>query len=153
VKCPVLLGLVLFMWVVRPNGQIVGSCPPSTARGSQDAKELRGVVVDQNLAVVPKVKVRLQLLDGRVFRDIGLVETDQTGRFSFESRRRGRYRLMFMGPIGFCPATIPIRYSKTGFKGIRLMLPVAATDTCPQYCESRLKVEEMTGLEGRITSN
>jgi hypothetical protein len=153
VKRPILLALVLLIWVVRPNGQIVGSCPPSIPRGSQDVKELRGVVVDPALAVVPKVKVRLQYLDGRVFRDVGLVNTDQTGRFSFESRHRGQYRFVFVSPIGLCPATIPIRYAKTGFNGIRLTLPVAASDTCPQFCESRLKVEEMTGSEGRITGN
>ncbi|MGO9087105.1 MAG: carboxypeptidase-like regulatory domain-containing protein [Candidatus Sulfotelmatobacter sp.] len=141
--------MLTLVWSVRPSGQMVGSCPPTAARSPQKITELRGVVVDENLAVVPKVKVRLQARDGRDLRDIEVIETDPTGRFSFEAHDPGQYRLVFVGPKGFCPATIPVRYSKTGLKGIRLTLPIGASDTCPQYCESRLKIEEMTGREGR----
>ena len=107
------------------------------------------MAVDQNLAVIPKVKVRLQITNGKDFRDVGLTETDAMGRFSFVSQRPGQYRFLFTSPIGICPATIPVRYSDAGLKGMRLMLPVAAMDACPQYCDSRLKIEEMTGREGR----
>jgi hypothetical protein len=107
------------------------------------------VVVDENLAVIPKVKVKIQVPDDRGFRDIGSVETDSTGRFRFAAQHPGKFRLVFSGPVGFCPATIPVTSSKAGLRGIRLTLPAAATDTCPQYCESRLKIEEMTGREGR----
>ncbi|MGP8095404.1 MAG: carboxypeptidase-like regulatory domain-containing protein [Candidatus Sulfotelmatobacter sp.] len=106
------------------------------------------MVVDENSAVIPKVKVRLQVPDGKDFRDIGGTETDATGRFSFEPRRPGQYRLVFR-PVGFCPAEIPVRYSAAGLKGIRLTLPVAPSDSCPQDCDRNLKVEEMTGREGR----
>ena len=131
------------------GGQFIGSCPPSPVRRLQDIQALRGVVVDENLAVIPKVKVKIQVPDGKYFRDIGLVETDSTGRFNFVPQHSGRYRLVFAGPLGFCSATIPVQYLKSGFKGIRVTLPVVATDTCSQYCESRLKIEEMTGREGR----
>jgi hypothetical protein len=110
---------------------------------------LKGVVVDENSAVISKVKVRLQVPDGKDFRDIVAAETDPTGRFNFEAQPSGNYRLVFAGVTGFCRATIPVRYSKAGFKGIRLTLPVAASDSCPQDCDSKLKVEEMTGREGR----
>jgi len=149
VKYSFLPALILFACTVQPRAQLIGSCPPSSTRSSRDIKELRGGVVDENLAVIPKVKVRLQVPDGKDFRDIELIETDRSGQFNFESHRPGRYRLVFAASVGFCPATIPVRYGKTGLKGIRLILPVAATDTCPQYCESRLKIEEMSGLEGK----
>jgi hypothetical protein len=141
--------LLLFAWTAQPGGQLIGSCPPSLARNPHDIKEPRGVVVDENLAVIPKVKVKLQVPEGQDFHDIGLVETDRLGQFNFEGHRPGQYRLVFAGPVRLCPATIPVRYGKTGLKGIRVTLPVAATDTCPQYCEGRLKIEEMTGLEGK----
>jgi hypothetical protein len=105
------------------------------------------VVVDRNVAVIPRVKVKLQTPEGENFREVGATETDATGRFSFKAPASGNYRLAFAGPLGFCPAAIPIEYSKAGLKGIRLMLPVAATDSCD--CESKVKVDEMTGREGR----
>ena len=145
---PSLLALLFLALGIQMDGQI-GLCPPTPARNPQDIQELRGVVVDEKLAVIPKVKVNLQVPDGEDFRDIGSVETDPTGRFGFTLQHSGRYRLFFVGPRGFCGAAIPVKYSKSGFKGIRLTLPIGATDTCPQYCESRLKVEEMTGREGR----
>jgi hypothetical protein len=105
--------------------------------------------VDENLAVIPKVKVELQAPDGRDFRAVVGGETDATGQFHFGRQRPGKYLVVFTGPRGFCQAAIPLPYSKVGLKGMRLTLAVAASDSCPQDCESRLKVEEMTGREGR----
>lgn len=144
-----LLLFMLFAWGLLSSGQRIGPCPPNPPRSPQNIQELRGVVVDENSAVIPKVKVRLQVSDGKDFRDIGATETDPTGRFSFEAQPSGNYRLVFAGLLGLCRATIPVRYSKAGFKGIRLTLPVAASDSCSQDCESKLKVEEMSGREGR----
>jgi hypothetical protein len=140
--------LLLFACSVLSSGQRVGTCPLGAPRSPQAVKELRGVVVDETSAVVPKVRIKLQVPDGREFREIAARETDISGQFSFEDYPSGNYRLVFAAP-GFSPATIPVRYSKTGFKGIRLTLPVAASDSCPQDWDSRLKVEEMTGREGR----
>jgi len=131
------------------SGQRIGPCLPSPPRSPQNIMELRGVVVDENSAVIPRVKVRLQVPNGKDFRDVAATETDPIGQFSFETQPSGNYRLVFAGLSGFCRATIPVRYSKAGFKGIRLTLPVAASDSCPRDCDSRLKVEEMTGREGR----
>jgi hypothetical protein len=105
--------------------------------------------VDENLAVIPKVKVELQAPDGQDFPAVVGVETDTTGQFHFGRQRPGRYLVVFTGPRGFCQAAIPLLYSKAGLKGMRLTLPVAASDSYPQNCKSRLKVEEMTGREGR----
>ena len=147
-KTTSLLLFLLFAGSLLSRGQRVGPCSPSPGRSPEDIKEFRGVVVDQNLAVIPKVKVRVQVPDGKDFRDIGATETDPNGRFDFEARPSGNYRLAFAGPAGFCSAAIPVRYSKRGLKGMRLILPVAASDTCPDDCDSRLKIEEMTGHEG-----
>jgi hypothetical protein len=144
----VLFGL-FFACGVSSSAQRIGPCPTTPARSPQELKELRGVVVDENSAVVPGVKVRLQMLNGAALRDIAATETGSTGQFSFEPHPRGEYRLIFFGPKGFCPATIPVKYARAGLKGIRLTLPAAATDTCSDYCESRLKIGEMTGREGR----
>jgi hypothetical protein len=141
---PALFGVLLLAFSIRLGGQVMGSCPQSPARRPQPVRELRGVVVDQNGALVPKVKVRLQVSNSEGFREVAVTESGATGRFSFESQRAGEYRLVFTAPMGFCPAEIPVTYSKAGMKGIRLTLPIEATDTCPDYCESRLKVEEMT---------
>ncbi len=143
-----LLLFLLSAWGLLSSGQRAGPCPPSVARSPQNVKELRGVVVDENSAVISKVKVRLQVPDGEDFRDIGAAETDPNGRFSLEAQPSGNYRLVFFGPPGFCHAMIPVRYSKVGFKGMRLTLPVAASDSCPQDCDSKLKVKEMTGRDG-----
>jgi hypothetical protein len=138
----------LYACGVLSSGQRIGACPPSAPRSPQAIKELRGVVVDEASAVVSKVKIKLQVPGGEEFRDIASTKTDPSGRFSFGAQPSGNYRLLFVAR-GFSPATIPVRYSKTGFKGIRLTLPIAASDSCPQDWDSRLKVEEMTGLEGR----
>ena len=141
--------MLLFAGGLLSSGQRIGPCPPNPPRSPQNIKELRGVVVDEDSAVIPRVKVGLQVPDGKNFRDIEAAETDLAGRFTFEAQPSGDYRLVFAGPQGFCHATIPVRYSKAGLKGIRLMLPVAASDSCPRDCDSKLKVEEMTGREGR----
>jgi hypothetical protein len=149
VRRTALLLLLLFACCLLSSGQRIGSCPLSSSRRRQNIKELRGVVVDGDSALVPKVKVRLQVPDGKDFRDIAATETDLNGLFSFEAQPSGKFRFVFAGPKGFCSATIPVRYSKAGFKGILLTLPAAASDSCPQDCNSKLKVEEMTGRDGR----
>jgi hypothetical protein len=149
VKGTSLLLFLLFGWSSISSGQRIGSCPPSPPRSSQNIRELMGVVVDENLAVIPKVKVRLQVPNGEDFRDIAVTDTDSTGSFRFQAQSLGNHRLVFAGPKGFSSVTIPVRYSKAGFEGMRLTLPVAASDSCPQDCDSKLKVEEMTGREGR----
>ncbi len=139
---------VLFASSLLSSGQLVGDCPPIAPRSPVSVNELRGVVVDVNMAVVPEEKVKLQILNGKEFRDAESAETDANGQFSFATRRAGQYRLVFSGRVGLCTATIPIKLLEGGLKGMRLTLPVAATDTCPDYCEKRMKVEEMTGREG-----
>ena len=148
-KLLLLLAMSSLTWSVPPSAQIVGSCPPLTDRKPEKVTELEGVVVDENLAVVPKVQIKLQESDGRAFRDVAAVETDPGGRFSFASQKPGHYQLVVIGPKGLCPATVPVTYSNVGLKGVRLILPTGATDTCQQYCATRLKIEEMNGREGR----
>jgi hypothetical protein len=149
VRTTFLFPFLLFASSLLSAAQRIGPCPPSTPRSTQNVSELRGVVVDENLAVVPKVKVRLQVPEGKDFRDTSATETDPTGQFSFKAQPIEGSRLVFASPPGLCSATIPVRYSKAGLKGIRLTLPVAASDSCLRDCDSKWRVEEMTGREGR----
>ncbi len=144
-----LLLFLLFACVALSGGQKVGSCPQNPPRSPQNIQELKGVFVDENSAVIPKVKVSLQVFDGKDFRDIAKTESGPYGQFRFQDQPHGDYRLKTSGPAGFCQVTIPVRYSTEGFGGTRLTLPVAATDSCPQYCDRKVKVEEMNGREGR----
>jgi len=145
-----ILSLLFLLCVgLLSSGQRIGPCPPSPPRSAVDVKELKGVVVDENLAVIPKVTIKLQVSDGDGIRDIATTETDAVGQFRFGAQPFGKYYLAFKAP-NFCPATIPIRYSRTGLKGVRLTLPVAASDSCPQDCDTKVKVEEMTGREGHL---
>ncbi|MFI5072374.1 MAG: carboxypeptidase-like regulatory domain-containing protein [Terriglobales bacterium] len=150
-KCTFLLSVLILACSARQNAQMIGPCPSHADpdRKPQAIKTLKGVVIDENTGVVPKVKVQLQVRNGQNFHDLEAVETDMTGGFTFEKHAVGQYRLVFTGPAGFCPATIPVSYSNQGFNGLQLTLPTAASDTCPEYCESRLKIGEMTGREGR----
>ncbi len=81
-----LFPFLLFASSLLSAAQRIGPCPPSTPRSTQNVSELRGVVVDENLAVVPKVKVRLQVPEGKDFRDTSATETDPTGQFSFKAQ-------------------------------------------------------------------
>jgi hypothetical protein len=149
VKYASLLLFLLFASGLQSTGQRIGSCPPNPPRSPQNIQELKGVFVDENSTVIPRVKVILQVAQDKNFRDIGTTESSPTGQFSFQDQPPGDYRFRTSGLPGFCQVTIPVRYSTEGFKGIRLTLPVAASDSCPQYCDRKVNVEEMTGLEGR----
>ncbi len=146
-----LLSVLILACSARQNAQMIGPRPPTADpdRRPQAINTLKGVVIDENTAVIPRVKVQLQVRNGRSFHEVEAVETDMTGRFTFEKHAVGQYRLVFTGIAGLCPATIPVSYSNQGFNGLQLTLPTAASDTCPEYCESRVKVGEMTGREGR----
>jgi Carboxypeptidase regulatory-like domain len=72
------------------------------------------VVVDENSAVIPKVKVRLQVPDGKDLRDIEATETDPTGQFSFEAQPSGNYRLVFAGPKGSAMRRLQLGIRKPG---------------------------------------
>ena len=144
-----LLLFFLFAWGLLSGGQRIGPCPPNPPRSPQKIQELKGVFIDENSAVIPRVKVTLQVAQEKDFRDIGTTESGPTGQFSLQDQPPGDYRFKTSGPPGFCRVTIPVRYSTEGFKGVRLTLPVAASDSCPQYCDRKVKVEEMNGREGR----
>lgn len=136
------VALFCFALSIGARGQLVGTCAPIASRPAENLSRIRGVLVDQNLAVIPNVKVSLQRSDGGTLGDLASVNTDQAGRFDLGHRPAGLYRLTFAAPPGFCRPSVPIRSTRRGWKGMRVTVPVAASDTCPQYCEDRLKVEE-----------
>jgi hypothetical protein len=97
-----LILLLLFAEALLSSAQRIGRCPANAPRDAERLRELRGVVVDRNLAVIPKVKIRLQVPEGEDFREVEATETDPTGRFSFKAKPSENYRLVFTGPLGFC---------------------------------------------------
>jgi hypothetical protein len=123
------------------EGQMVGTCPASPERPAQSLLRVEGVFVDATIAVIPNVKLTLQKRRGQTFVDIDSLSTGADGKFDFGKRRPGLYRLAFAPPVGFCRMAIPIRLSNRGWNGIRVTVPVGATDTCPQYCEDRLRLD------------
>ena len=134
---------LLFLVPVVAYAQIVGTCPPSSVRASVDVRHLRGLLVDPNLAVIPAARITLQKSSGNDFRDLKFIETDQLGRFDFGRIEHGSYRLKFEPLQGLCRALVAVRVSGKGWRGIRMTVPVAATDTCPAYCDDRVKIEEI----------
>jgi hypothetical protein len=143
VKTIALVALLSLACGAPLRGQRIGDCPPSSHGRLIEVKSLRGVVADPIWAVIPKVQVTLQERSGEMFRDIRSVATDGEGKFDFGRIAPGRYRLTFAGPRGFCRLTIPVLLSAKGWAGFKLALPIAASDTCPGYCEESSRFEEL----------
>ena len=100
---------------------------------------IRGTIVDQNKAVIPKVRVLVRNGHGK---QVAVLETSSTGIFTAPNTKRGKYELDITGPKGFCRVVIPVGVSKHGWNAFQLELPVSASDTCPSYCERRYGVEK-----------
>ena len=103
---------------------------------------IRGVIVDAYLARIPNSNLLLQRKERNEFRDVKSVKSDKIGGFEFEEALPGTYRLIASAP-GFCEVTIPIRLSKSGWSGLKLTLPVGATDTPLGYCPSEARIEQL----------
>ena len=88
------------------------------------------------------VAVTLQEPNGDSFRDVKSLATDGTGKFDFGKVAAGKYRMVFSGPRGFCHVTVPSKLSEKGWGGFKLVLPVAASDSCPEDCDERVKIDE-----------
>ena len=140
---PLTIVALLSLVSVVAYAQIVGTCPPSSVRAPVEVRHLRGLLVDPKLAVIPAARITLQKSSGNGFRDLQFIETDRLGRFDFGRIEHGSYRLKFEPPQGLCRALVAVRVSGKGWRGIRMTVPVAATDTCPAYCDDRVKIEEI----------
>jgi hypothetical protein len=76
------LALFLLTTGLAANGQMIGNCPQIKPRRAQAVRRPRGVLVDQNLAVIPKAKVILQRPNKGKFDEIASLETDQPGKIA-----------------------------------------------------------------------
>ena len=123
--------------------QFVGDCPASNWDHPIWVKSVDGVVTDATAAVIPKVQIVLRAKKGKTFVDIEEFQTDSGGKFSSRAHETGEYRLVVAGPKGFCKLSLPVWISEKGWSGLKLTLPVGATDTCQAYCEERVRIEEM----------
>jgi hypothetical protein len=132
--------LVTAALAVGASAQLVGNCPDLRIGPARQIHRLRGVLEDENLGVIPKAKVILQ--NGKLI-ELATVETDSNGAFDFGRRRNGTYRLILYPPVGLCRAILPIRLWKSGWNGVRVVVAVAPSDTCPQYCQDRAKIEKI----------
>jgi len=139
-----LLFLLPFLLSVL-HGQRIGECPDAIERQEQAVMRLKGALVDADDAAIAKVKVILQERKGKSFADIASVSTGADGKFDFGDRSVGAYRIKFHALIGFCRIAVPVNVSNRGWKGIRVTLPVASSDSCPKDCEDNLKLEEDDG--------
>ena len=102
---------------------------------------IRGVVADENRAVIRRVKVTLQKAKSDGFEDVASLETNDVGRFDFSNVPEGKYRLVFRSP-GFCFAEVPVETSKTGWDAFWLTMTVAVMDSL-EPCDDKYKVEEL----------
>jgi hypothetical protein len=125
---------------VSASAQLIGDCPDLRIGPARQMQRLRGILEDENLGRIPKAKVTLQ--DDNL-TELATVETDSNGAFDFGKRRNGTYRLTFSPSVGLCRAILPVRLSRRGWKRIRVMVSVAPSDTCAQYCQDRTKIEEI----------
>jgi carboxypeptidase family protein len=110
-------------------------------RQSIKVSHIRGVVADENRAVIRRVKVALQKAKGDGWVDVEKLEANGVGRFDFSSVSAGKYRLIFQSP-GFCPASIPVEVLSTGWDAFWLTMTVAAMDS-NLPCDDKYKAENL----------
>ena len=127
---------------MRFYGQDSRGTPASTFKQPIEMKHLRGVIADPMWAVMVKQQVTLQAQHGKDFSDIKSVQTDEEGRFDFGEIRRGTYRI-FTTRRNFCQVLIPVRLAKRGWAGLRVAVPVAASDTYAGYCSDNTRIEQL----------
>jgi hypothetical protein len=115
---------------------------PNATTATVELVAIRGIIADPTLAAMPSATLVLQKRKRAGFRDVQSVKSDQMGRFDFGENSPGIYRLIASAP-GFCRIGIPVEISRTGWAGLKIVLPVGATDTPSGYCPGKAKVEKL----------
>jgi hypothetical protein len=138
--------LILFALcaVARSHGQRV-EVPiqaRTTVRPTIELSHIRGYLADPTWARIPKARIVLQKKKGVVLGDVQSIGSNQLGEFDFGKKPPGSYRLI-VRTRGFCEITIPIKLSGNGWPGLRIALPLGATDTPSGYCDEQLKIERL----------
>ena len=83
-------------------------------------KTIRGIVVDENNAVIPNAQVRIRRIDGDKVVEVAKSATDSVGRFRHDATE-GRYQLNIR-MRGFREETVSLEISKTGWPGFKVTL-------------------------------
>jgi len=86
-------------------------------------KSIRGIVLDENDAVIPNAQVEIRRVGGDKVVDVTKSATDSVGRFQYDATK-GRYQLTIRAR-GFREEAVPIEISKNGWPSFRVTLTVA----------------------------
>jgi hypothetical protein len=99
--------------------------PSANGKHEQPIKvqTIRGIVVDENDAVIPNAQVEIHRVDGNQVVEVTKNATDSVGRFQYDAAK-GKYRLTIRAK-GFREEIVPLEISKKGWPGFKLTLTVA----------------------------
>jgi hypothetical protein len=99
--------------------------PSANGKHEQPIKvqTVRGIVVDENDAVIPNAKVEIRRVDRDRIDEVAKSATDSVGRFRYDASK-GRYQLTIRAK-GFREEIVPLEISKKGWPGFKLTLTVA----------------------------
>jgi Carboxypeptidase regulatory-like domain len=85
-------------------------------------KAIRGIVVDENDAVIPNAQVEIRRVNGDKVVEVAKSATDSVGRFQYDATK-GNYQLNIRAR-GFRQETVPLEISKKGWPGFKVLLTV-----------------------------
>ena len=97
--------------------------PIANATQTTRVRTVRGIVVEEQGAVIPKAEIALQRV--RAGRTVGIAktETDSEGRFQL-SVAKGRYQVVVRA-LGFKDERLPIEISPNGMAGFKVEMKVS----------------------------
>ena len=93
--------------------------------GTIKVQKIRGIVVDENGAVIAKVQIEVRPATGQDTVAVAKGWTDAEGRFQFDVSG-GRYGVVFR-MRGFKEETLPVLVSRRGAPGFKMALKVERT--------------------------
>jgi Carboxypeptidase regulatory-like domain len=96
--------------------------PIANATQTTRVKTVRGIVVEEHGAVIPKAEIALQRVRAGGTVGIAKTETDSEGRFQL-SATKGRYQVVVRA-LGFKDERLPIEISPKGIAGFKVEMKV-----------------------------
>ena len=120
VLLPFLLLAAIFAWLQEQLPEL--GFPIANATQTTRVRTVRGVVVEEQGALIPKAEIALQRV--RAGRTVGIAktETDSEGRFQL-SLAKGRYQVVVRG-LGFKDERLPIEITPKGMAGFKVEMKV-----------------------------
>ena len=108
----------------RPQEQLPElGFPVANAAQTTRVRSVKGIVVEEHGAVIPKAEIAVQRV--RAGRTVGIAktETDSEGRFQL-SAAKGRYQVVVRA-LGFKDERLPIEISPKGVAGFNVEMKVS----------------------------